>query len=43
MCGEGGGGGAIDDTHTSLDILLKNDQNSTYINLFTNILLSGQP
>ena len=30
-----GGGGAIDDTHTSKDILLKNDQNSTYINLFT--------
>ena len=24
-------------------LLLKNDQNSTYINLFTVILLSGQP
>ena len=30
-----GGGGAIDDNHTSSDILLKNDQNSTYINLFS--------
>ena len=38
-----GRGVAIDDTHTSLYILLKNDQNITYINLFTVILLSGQP
>ena len=38
-----GGAGAIDDTLTSSDIFLKNDQNSTYVNLFTVILLSGQP
>ena len=38
-----GGGGAIDDTLTSSDILLKNYQNSIYIHLFTVILLSGQP
>ena len=37
------GRGAYDDTHTGKDIWLKNDQNSTYINLFTVNLLSGQP
>ena len=37
------GGMAIDVIHTSKDILLKNGQNSTYINfIFTVILLSGQ-
>ena len=41
--GRGRVGWAIDDTHTSQDILLRNDQVSTYINLFTVILLSGQP
>ena len=33
MCVDGGG--VIDDTHTSNDILLKNDQNSTYINFIS--------
>ena len=43
MCVRGGGGGAINSTHTSEDNLLTNYQNGTLINLCTFILMSGQP
>ena len=39
----GRGVGAIDDTRTTYDILLTNDQNCPLIKLCTVSLMSGQP